>query len=64
MMNKAQEHDNRLEEIEGTLPRIESRLAELEERIASLENISPPSEKAAKGFGSIGVQMVASKSKP
>jgi hypothetical protein len=63
MMNKAQEHDNRLEEIEGTLPQIKSKLAELEERVAKLERPSRSSENAAKGFGSIGVKMVASKSK-
>jgi uncharacterized coiled-coil protein SlyX len=63
MMNKAQEHDNRLDEIEGKLARMERTLAELGERIARLEKASRSSKNAAKGFGSIGVQMVTSKSK-
>jgi prefoldin subunit 5 len=56
MMNEVQKLDIRCEQIE-------SKLAELEERIARLERRSRSSENAAKGFGSIGVKMVASKSK-
>src|ERR1039457_1442873 len=51
MMNKVQEHDNRLDQIE-------SKLEELEKRVAGLEKLARPSENSAKGFGSIGTKML------